>query len=101
MTVYAPQIVKLMIQSSFLPQTSAYEFIYWLQGFFENANPSALNEEQTAAIKTKLDSCFMKVTHNPNFDYKHTNYGDFAQPVAPDFTVKLDESNFPIISQSC
>ena len=38
------------------------EFCYWLQGFFEIADPKALDEKQTAMIKEHLDLVFTKVT---------------------------------------
>jgi hypothetical protein len=41
---------------------TAQEFIYYLQGFLENSNPKTINEEQTALIKEKLNSCFVNVT---------------------------------------
>lgn len=41
-------------------------FVYWLQGFFEMANPTMLNEHQTAMIKDHLALVFVKETPNRN-----------------------------------
>jgi len=53
------------------------EFTYYLQGFFENVNPTSINEEQTALIKEKLQSCFNKVTGQKQAfdDYKYEAWG--------------------------
>ena len=34
------------------------DFVYWLQGLFELANPKELNAEQTAAVRTHLALVF-------------------------------------------
>ena len=38
------------------------QFVYWLQGFMEMANPSTLNETQTQQIKDHLKLVFDKKT---------------------------------------
>ena len=37
----------------------AAEFCYWLQGYFENSNPSWINEEVTQKIKNHLNMVFI------------------------------------------
>ena len=44
------------------------QFVYWLQGFFEMANPTALNELQTTMVKDHLALVFNKLTPNRNGD---------------------------------
>jgi hypothetical protein len=43
------------------------QFAYWLQGFFELAEPKTLNERQVAIIKEHLDLCFSKVTFTSGY----------------------------------
>ena len=38
------------------------QFVYWLQGFMETADPKTINETQTQIIKDHLDLVFNKVT---------------------------------------
>lgn len=40
------------------------QFTYWLQGFFEIAEPRELNPKQVQMIKDHLDLVFNKVTPN-------------------------------------
>jgi hypothetical protein len=37
---------------------SSREFCYWLQGYFENANPTTIGEVQTDLIKRHLNLVF-------------------------------------------
>lgn len=48
-------------------KTEPRELMYWLQGFFEVSGAKTLDENQTAKIRAKLESCFEKVTS----DYKY------------------------------
>lgn len=41
---------------------SPAQFVYWLQGFFENVNPQTINAAQTQSIKNHLQEVFHKVT---------------------------------------
>jgi len=41
---------------------NSLEFAYWLQGFFELANPKTLNETQVQIIREHLDMVFDKKT---------------------------------------
>lgn len=41
------------------------QFTYWLQGFFEMADPKSLTEEQTAMVREHLKTVFHKVTPEP------------------------------------
>ena len=45
------------------------EFIYWLQGALEISETKSLNENQTAAIREKLEDCFVKKTNVPPLVY--------------------------------
>lgn len=40
------------------------QFIYWLQGYIEIADPKYLSEAQVKILKEKLQSCFEKKTKN-------------------------------------
>ena len=42
------------------------QFAFWMQGFFETANPTAINKEQTKIIKDHLNLVFTKVTPDYN-----------------------------------
>lgn len=41
---------------------TSIEFIYWLQGYLEVADPEFLTPQQTKKIKDKLATCFQKET---------------------------------------
>lgn len=45
------------------------KFIYWLQGFFELANPRVLDDIQVKIIKDRLALCFDKVTPAPSVKF--------------------------------
>lgn len=58
------------------------QFVYWLQGFFEMANPIALNELQTTMIKDHLALVFNKLTPNRNGDVFMPRPGE-SWPTSP------------------
>ncbi len=41
------------------------DFVFWLQGFFEIANPEMLTPEQVKVIKDHLAMCFEHVALDP------------------------------------
>ncbi len=59
------------------------QFVYWLQGFFEMANPTALNELQTTMVKDHLALVFNKLTPNRN--------GDVFMPKPVQWSANVDE----------
>lgn len=64
------------------------EFCYWLQGFFEMANPKELTPEQTEMVKKHLTLVFINIT-NP------------AQPPAFESTKDLEEWYKNILTTDC
>ncbi len=58
-------------------------FVFWLQGFFEMANPTALNELQTTMVKDHLALVFNKLTPNRN--------GDVFMPRPVQWPANVDE----------
>lgn len=55
----------ITLQSTKNEQTmTERDFAYWLQGFFEIANPEIMTKEQIQIIKDHLDLVFDKVTPN-------------------------------------
>lgn len=51
------------------------QFVYWLQGFLETANPKEIGEKETQIIKDHLQTVFKKETPfypTPGFTLDHT-----------------------------
>ena len=51
---------------------SPEQFVYWLQGFMEVANPKELNEKQTQQIKNHLNLVFDKKTPDVSLPLSQT-----------------------------
>jgi hypothetical protein len=58
---------------------TAEQFVYWLQGFMEVANPTTLNESETQVIKDHLKLVFDKQTPDR---YPSVSI-PFVQPAGP------------------
>ena len=69
----------------------AENFVYWLQGFLELANPEKLDEKQVQMIKNHLNLVFYhEIDKSYGFDQKQT---DEAQKIHDG---KLDLSSLPL-----
>lgn len=66
------------------------DFIYWLQGFLEVANPETITKEQVEMIKRHLSLAFIKVTEtdNPPIIIPNTPY---PPPLSPWGSKDYDE----------
>jgi hypothetical protein len=60
------------------------QFVYWLQGFMEMADPKELNKTQTQQIKDHLKLVFDKQTPDRDLQYiPSPNYQWLPDPIAP------------------
>lgn len=64
------------------------DFCYWLEGFLAFSSMKALNEEQTAQIRSKLESCLTKAVPAVNIsrytDYdnvRNSEFGNLSLPI--------------------
>lgn len=66
------------------------DFLYWLQGFMEVANPETITKEQVEMIKRHLSLAFIKVTEtdNPPIIIPNTPYPPPLSPWEPNDVYK-------------
>jgi hypothetical protein len=63
---------------------TAEQFVYWLQGFMEVANPGTINESETQVIKDHLKLVFDKQTPD-RYPLGVPNSLPFIQPASPPY----------------
>lgn len=51
------------------------DFVYWLQGFMETADPKSIDERQTQIIKDHLKLVFQKETPDRSIQLQPTPFG--------------------------
>jgi len=55
------------------------QFVYWLQGFMETANPKKIDEKQTIIIKDHLKLVFKKETPSRE-NFKLEDFTNYEMP---------------------
>lgn len=75
-----------MIQRIEEEKMTPEQFVFWLQGFMETADPKTLNKKQTQIVKDHLTLVFKKVTPvNPGTLFLGNNMPsqNFTKPYNP------------------